>query len=178
MAKKMKLVSVIAVLMTVVFSVLYWDTSLDFALTMAITFGTTAYPFIMRLAVGLVIHALLHNRVNYRARWFIVSDREMVLYKKIGVKRWKSHMPSFDPSLFDPREHSWGEIAQAMCQAELVHEGIVVFSCIPILAAIPFGALAVFLITSIVSACFDMMFVIMQRYNRNRIIKLLNKNSR
>lgn len=177
MAKKMKLVSVIAALLTVVFSVMYWYTSLDLALTIAITFGTTAYHFIMRLTVGLALHSLLHNRVNYHLRWFAVSDREMALYKKLGVKKWKSHMPTYDPGSFDTKKHSWDEIAQAMCQAELVHEGIVVFSFLPILATIPFGALAVFVITSILSACFDMMFVIMQRYNRTRILKLLNKSN-
>ena len=173
----MKLVFVIAALLTVVFSVLYGFTSMDLALTMAITFGTTAYHFSMRLAVGLAIHSLLHNRVNYRLRWFAVSDREMALYKKLGVKKWKSHMPTYDPGSFDTKKHSWDEIAQAMCQAELVHEGIVLFSFLPILAAIPFGSLTVFMITSIVSACFDTMFVIMQRYNRTRILKLLNKNN-
>ena len=178
MAKKMKLVAAITVVLTVVFSVLYCCTLLDFALAMAITFGTTAYHFIMRLVVGFTIHAILHNRVDYRLRWFAVSDREMDVYKKLGVKKWKNQMPTYDPSAFDKGVHSWDEIAQAMCQAELVHEVIVVLSFVPILAAIPLGALWVFLITSVLSACLDGMFVMMQRYNRTRIIKLLNKNSR
>ena len=84
-------------------------------------------------------------------------------------------MPTYDSSFFDSKAHSWEEIAQAMCQAEIVHEVIVVLSFLPILAYIPFGALGVFIITSLLSACFDMMFVIMQRYNRPRIIKLINK---
>lgn len=177
MAKKMKLVAAITAVLTAVFSVLYCCTSLDFSLTMAITFGTMAYHFIMRLAVGFAIHSLLHNRVDYRLKWFVVSDREMELYKKLGVKKWKNQMPTYDPSAFDKGIHSWDEIAQAMCQAELVHEVIVVLSFVPILAAILFGELAVFLITSILSACFDLMFVMIQRFNRTRIIKLLDKGN-
>jgi hypothetical protein len=42
----------------------------------------------------------------------------------------------------------------------------------PILAIIWFGVPLAFIITSILSALFDLMFVIMQRYNRNRILRL------
>ena len=84
-------------------------------------------------------------------------------------------MPTYDPSCFDPKIHTWAEIAQAMCQAEIVHEVIVVLSFLPLLAAIPFGAFPVFLITSLLAAVYDLTFVIMQRYNRPRIIKFIKK---
>ena len=87
-------------------------------------------------------------------------------------------MATFDPTLFDPALHSWEEIAQAMCQAELVHEIIIVLSFIPLFAAIPFGAFPVFLVTSLLSAAYDLSFVIMQRYNRPRVVKLINKKAR
>ena len=45
-------------------------------------------------------------------------------------------MPTYDPTLFGPQIHSWDEIAQDMCQAELVHETIVVFSFLPIVGGI------------------------------------------
>jgi hypothetical protein len=67
---------------------------------------------------------------------------------------------------------SFDEIAQAMCQAEIVHEIIIPLSFIP-LAVIPrFGSAAVFIITSILAACFDLLFVIIQRFNRPRILKI------
>ena len=80
-------------------------------------------------------------------------------------------MPAFQPALFDTKIHFWSEKAQAMCQAEVVHEIIVVLSFVPILFSIWVGALPVFLITSILSAGMDLMFVILQRYNRSRVIK-------
>jgi hypothetical protein len=91
------------------------------------------------------------------------------------VKKWKGKMPTYDPSFFDHNLHSWDEIAQAMCQAELVHEMIFVLSFFPILASIRFDALWVFLITSVLAADYDAMFVMMQRYNRPRIIKLIKR---
>lgn len=37
-------------------------------------------------------------------------------------------MPTYRPDWFDPRLHSWKEIAQTMCQSEVVHEIIAVLS--------------------------------------------------
>ncbi len=60
-----------------------------------------------------------------------------------------------------------------MCQAEVVHEIIVVLSFVPILFTIWAGALPVFLITSILSGFMDLLFVALQRYNRSRVIRLI-----
>lgn len=84
-------------------------------------------------------------------------------------------MPTFVPELFDTKKHSLDEIAQAMCQAELVHETIIILSFAPILLTIWFGDFWIFLITSVLAALFDLCFVIMQRYNRPRIVKLIKK---
>ena len=175
MAKKIQIISIISTLATVFAVVWYWVTGLPVAMMLAISFGTTAYHFLMRLIVGWVIDRILHNRVDYRAGWFRVGERELKFYKKIGLKGWKKHLPTYDPDTFDVKKHSWDEIAQATCQAEIVHEAIVVLSFVPILAAIPFGELAVFVITSVVAAAFDLLFVMLQRFNRTRIVRLIGK---
>lgn len=82
-------------------------------------------------------------------------------------------MPSYNPSLFDPTIHTWDEIAQSMCQAELVHETIVLLSLLPMVESIWFGDFLIFLFTSLGGAVIDMMFVIMQRYNRPRVIRMI-----
>jgi hypothetical protein len=178
MAKKMKLMALLSVLITIILLVWYGNAEHDIILTLAITFGTIAYHFVMRLLTGSVIDFFLNNHVDYRKRWFRVSAGELKLYQKLKVKKWKDKMATYDPDCFDSRKRSWEEIAQAMCQAELVHELIVVLSFLPVFAAIPFGALPVFVITSVLAACFDAMFVVMQRYNRPRIIKLIDNLQR
>ena len=140
MAKKMKQIALFAVAITIGCVVLYIDTENGLYLTLAITFGTISYHFIMRLFVGCFIDLLLHNHVDHRKRWFQVSAAEQSMYKKIKVKMWKEKMATYDPDSFDCSIHTWDEIAQAMCQAELVHEVIVVLSFIPIFAASPYGA--------------------------------------
>ena len=173
MVKLLKILPVVFLLATIVTGILYKRTSLEILLTLAITFGTTTYHFIMRWVVAFVYNSIMHNRADYRKRWYQVSKFEMKLYEKLRVKRWKNRMPTYNPSLFDPRQHTWEEIAQATCQAELGHETIVVLSFAPILAGAWLGGYPAFIITSILAAAFDMMFVIMQRYNRQRIVKLI-----
>ena len=177
MAKIVKGIAAFSLAATVILAISYKVTSSGILLSLAITSGTIAYHFVMRLMVGLALHATMRNKADYRKRWYQVSKREMAVYEKLKVKQWKRRMPTYDPALFDPRLHTWEEIVQAMCQAELVHETIAVLSFLPIAAGVWFGEFPVFIVTSVLSAACDMVFVIMQRYNRQRVTKLLNRKS-
>ena len=177
MAKIVKGIAAFSLAATVILAISYKVTSSGILLPLAITSGTIAYHFVMRLMVGLAFHATMRNKADYRKRWYQVSKREMAVYEKLKVKQWKRRMPTYDPALFDPRLHTWEEIVQAMCQAELVHETIAVLSFLPILAGIWFGEYPVFIVTSVLSAACDIVFVIMPRYNRQRVTKLLNRKS-
>ncbi|MCR5122991.1 MAG: hypothetical protein K6B74_11290 [Ruminococcus sp.] len=173
MREKIYLISFILVSLTAISIVLYSVLNIVVAYSFAITFGTTAYHFIMRLAVGGVIDALMKNHADYTKKWYRLRDWEKNLYKHLNVKKWKGRLPTFQPDYFDPKKHSWDEIAQAMCQAETVHEIIIVLSFIPIVFSHWFGALPVFIVTSLLAALIDLCFVIIQRYNRPRVIKLI-----
>ena len=177
MAKIVKGIAAFSLAATVILAISYKVTSSGILRPRAITSGTIAYHFGLRLMVGLAFHATMRNKADYRKRWYQVSKREMAVYEKLKVKQWKRRMPTYDPALFDPRLHTWEEIVQAMCQAELVHETIAVLSFLPILAGIWFGEYPVFIVTSVLSAACDIVFVIMQRYNRQRVTKLLNRKS-
>ena len=136
MAKKMKQITLFVTAMMILNVILYRTTGNGFCLTLAITFGTTSYHFIMRLLVGFLINFLLNNQVDYQKRWFRVSA------------------------------------------AELVHEVIIVLSFVPIFASLSFGAFPVFFVTFVLVACFDALFVVMQRYNRPRIMKLMKTSDK
>lgn len=139
--------------------------------SMAITFFTTFYHFAMRLIVG----AFVPNHFDFRSRWFQPKAFEDKLYKALKVKRWKDHMPTYDPRLFSMKENTLEQIVANMCQAEVVHTVIILFSFLPLLFTLFWGAFPVFCITSILAAGVDTLFVIMQRYNRPRIVRLLQK---
>ncbi len=175
MAKTMKKTAVISLFLTIVFCILYRVTSNGVIFSLVITFGTIAYHFIIRLMAGDVINLVMKNQADYTKKWYHVSASEMKLYQKLKVKKWKNKMPTYDMDVFDIKKHSLDEIIQATCQSELVHETNVILSFLPIIASVWFGAFWVFLITSVLSAIFDLMFVFMQRFNRTRILKMRMK---
>ena len=154
---------------------LYRQTKDGLLLTLTITSATVAYHFVMRLLVGGLFDAFMHNRADDTRKWYQVSDAEMRFYQKLKVKRWKNKMPTYDEAAFDASKHSWEELLQTMCQSELVHETNAVLSFVPIAASVRWGAFPVFFVTSLLGALFDLMFVCMQRFNRARILRLKSR---
>ena len=86
-------------------------------------------------------------------------------------------MPTFSPEEFLLQNRSAEELIQVTCQSEIVHEVNVLLSFVPLLFSIWFGSMGVFLITSCAAALFDSLFVIMQRYNRPRLMRLMRRSS-
>lgn len=147
-------------------------------LTLAITLGTTAYHLGMRLLVGAAFHAKMKNRADYRKRWYQPHPWEERLYQILQVRAWKDRLPTYDPAAFSIKYHTWDEIAQAMCQSELVHETSAVLSFLPLVFSVWFGAFFTFFITSLCGAVVDLLFVVIQRYNRPRVVKIALRRRR
>ncbi len=168
----MKIITAVSLAVTVTMSLLYYYLGLDVYLTLAITFGTVFFHLGIRLLIGLLFNLIMKNKADYTKKWYKVHNWENKLFKLLRVNKWKGKLPTYNANSFSLKEHSFDEIAQTMCQAELVHETNCVVSFLPIIASIWLGEFWVFLITSICAALFDLIFVIAQRYNRPRVIKL------
>ena len=95
----------------------------------------------------------------------------------LGTITYHFAMRLFVAFLYRSAMHNRADCSRLWYQAELGHETIAVLSFLPILAGNWFGAYPVFVITSILSALFDLMFVAMQRYNRQRIVRLIKRKS-
>lgn len=147
-------------------------------LTAAISVGTTAYHFVMRLAVGYVVPRVTGYDFDYNHPWFRPRSWEAGLYKKLRLHRWKGKLPTYAPEQFDLKQQSMQRIIQNMCGAEVVHETIMVLSFLPLLSVPAFGEFFVFLSTSVLSAAFDGLFVMAQRYNRPRVVRLYKRKER
>lgn len=173
MKKWLNILAALSAICAAFCSVLYAARGGGVILSLAITFATTAYHLVMRLGVGFAFDKLMRNRADYTNRWYRPRSWEKRLYEKLRVKRWKGFMPSYEAGLFNPAGNSWEDIAQSSCQAELVHETIILLSFVPVAFSIWFGTALVFIITSLLAALFDSAFVIMQRYNRPRIVRLI-----
>lgn len=139
--------------------------------TLAITFGTIAYHLLMRALVSIVVTLVMQNRANPHNAWFRDRRFESRLFRWLKIRRWKFRVPTYAPELFDLSKHTPSEVIGAMCQAEVVHEVIIPLSFVPIAFAHWFGALSVFVLTSIGAATCDLLLVLLQRYNRPRVMR-------
>ena len=171
--KIMKSATAAMALATVVLAIAYHFFPKDWVLSAAITTGTTFYHFAMRLMVGAIVPRCVHEPM--KRYWFHQKSFEPQLYAALRVKQWKDHMPTYDPASFSLRQHCMEEIVHNTCVSEAVHEVIVLLSFIPLLFTFLWDAFPVFLITSALAAAFDSCFIIMQRYNRPRLLHILKK---
>ena len=150
---------------------LAWDSgALNWA---AVVFATAAYHIFMRSLVGNACFRIMHNRANVRSFFFRVRPWEERLYQRLRIRKWKNKLPTNDPATFDPHRHSWEEIAQTTCQSEVVHESNLVLSFLPL--ALGRRAFGFFLTTGLLAAVAETPFIMIQRYNRARMVRLAER---
>ena len=171
----MKTTALVTALFTVLLTGSYLLFRQGWMMAAAISFGSTAYHFVMRLAVGYVIPWLTNYDFDYRRPWFQPRKWESAFYKKLNIKNWKGKLPTYAPDQFSMKHNSLYRIIQNMCGAEIVHETIMVLSFLPLMTVPFFGAFPVFLTTSVLASLYDGIFVMAQRYNRPRLVRIYEK---
>ena len=151
-------------------------------LTLFITFATFLYHLAIRMAVGGILNKLTAGGVDYKSAWFRQSRFEAGLYRRLKVHKWKLKLPTYVPENFSLKGNTPEQVASNMCCAELVHEVNVVVSFVPVALSIAIPVLRdtiiVFVLTSVAAALFDLLFVIVQRYNRPRILRMAERRNR
>ena len=140
-----------------------------------ITAFTIMYHFWVRIIMGNV-SKLFKKHINYKQWWFKERSFEKGLYKLLRVKQWKGKALTYNPESFSLKQHSLEEIANTMTKSEVDHWINEIISITTISFEIPWGELWIFLLTAIIAMIFDSQFIIIQRYNRPRVLKVLNKN--
>lgn len=173
--KKMIFTTVFLFIGFLIFLPIFIVTENSIVEVITITFGITLYHFSMRLTVGTVINLIMKNMADHNNVWFREKSFESKLYKLIRVRKWKKYVPTYDPDTFDASRKTVKEIIGATCQAEIVHEVIMILSLLPIALIQFFDGEAAFIITSVLSMLIDSVFVILQRYNRPRLIRVMNR---
>lgn len=176
--KSMYLIAAMSLVFMFTFFGLFVRNRNDVCFAMGITFMTIAYHVIVRLVIGTVVDAACDNQIDSGKSWFEDSDAERAFYKLIGVRKWKKKLPTFDEAAFSMKKHSLEDLIGASCQAEVVHEVNIAASLLAMLFAVPFGSLWLFALTSILGAMVDLVFVIVQRYNRPRLMRAADRQRR
>lgn len=138
---------------------------------------TIMYHFWVRIIMGNV-SKLFKKHINYKQWWFKERAFEKHLYKLLRVKDWKGKALTYNPESFSLKEHSLEEIANTMSKSEVDHWINEAISLSTLLFAIPWGSFGAFLISAIAAMIFDSQFIIIQRYNRPRIVKIIEKENK
>ena len=163
----------------VCFSMYYRGISTNYfvLLTGIVTF-TIMYHFWVRIIMGNV-SKLFKKHINYKQAFFKERCFEKGLYKFLRVKEWKGKALTYNPESFSLKEHSLEEIANTMTKSEVDHWINEIISLISILFSFIWPNLFwAFLISAIVAMIFDSQFIIIQRYNRPRVLKILEKENK
>ena len=166
MKKLISVLTLVSLISGVICTVLYRHFLYGLYLTLSITFFTVFYHFIMRITVAVFV---THFGRNKTAKPFCIGKAEAAFYKKINMKKLKKYAPTYNPDLFSISINSYEELMRNMANARVTHEIIAVLSFVPVLFSRVFDSFTPFFVTSVVSALFDLQFVLIQRYNAARL---------
>lgn len=182
MRKRFYLILWVCTALTAVLAILYTYLENSILQTLLITVGTTAYHFWMRLAIGYAVERFFPTSVDPNGFWFRERCWEKRCYKRLRVRKWAKRVPTFKPEQFDVRTRTTEELIWQTCLSETVHTWIVFGGFSTLLFCFffddPLGNLAPFLITAILAGAFDLQFVILQRYNRPKLLRLTERRAR
>ena len=147
----------------------------DVVLWIGITAFTIMYHLWMRIIMGNVSKLF---PIHYTQWWFQERAFEPALYRMLRVKKWKDKAMTYNPELFSLKDRTLEEIANTTAKAETDHWINELISLSTLLFAIPWGQFWIFFLTAVLAMLFDVQFIVIQRYNRPRILRLLKKRVR
>ena len=142
-----------------------------------ITAFTITYHFWVRIILGNV-SKLFRKHINYKQWWFKERKFEKKLYKFLRVKQWKGKALTYNPEQFDLKENSLESIINTMTKSEVDHWINEAISISTMFFGFRWGYAWIFIITAMAAMIFDSQFIIIQRYNRPRILKILEKENK
>lgn len=142
-----------------------------------ITAFTITYHFWGRIILGNV-SKLFRKYINHNQWWFKEKKFEKNLYKFLKVKKWKGKALTYNPELFDLKENSLEQIVSTMTKSELDHWINEVISISTMFFGLIWGETWIFVITALAAMIFDGQFIVIQRYNRPRVLKILERRNK
>ena len=143
--------------------------------------GITAFTILYHLWVRIImgnVSKLFRNNINYNQSWFKERKFEKKLYEFLKVKKWKGSALTYNPEQFSLKDNSLESILNTMTKSEVDHWINEVISITTIFFGFIWGKTWIFVITALAAMIFDSQFIIIQRYNRPRVIKLIEKQNK
>ena len=113
--------------------------------------------------------------ISYEHPWFKERSFEKKLYKWLRVRKWKDKVLTFDPDAYDFKNRTLRQLATTMAKSETDHWINEVISLTSILFFFLFGNLPAFIISAVAAMVFDAQFIVVQRFNRPIVLRLMNR---
>ncbi len=167
----------LTVLLSVVSFSLYYSSVYqnDVVLWVGIVSFMIIYHFGLRLLEGAITNKL---SINYAHPWYKTKKFEKRLYKTLKVRKWKDKVLTFEPDKYDFKNRTLDELATTMAKSELDHWINEVISLSSILFIFIWGCAPAFIITAIIAMLFDAQFIVVQRYNRPIVLRLMKRKDK
>lgn len=133
------------------------------------------YHFGLRIFMGNVTKRF---KINPHNPWYTQRKFEKPLYKLLRVRKWKDKVLTFDPESFNFQNRTLPQLATTMAKSELDHWINEIISVISIFFTFLWGCFPAFFISAIAAMIFDAQFIIVQRYNRPIVLRLMARREK
>ena len=130
------------------------------------------YHFGLRILMGKVTKTF---KINYSHGWYRQRNFEKPLYRLLRVRKWKDKVLTFDPDAFNLKNRTLEQLAATMAKSELDHWINEIISLISLFFIFLWGCFPAFLISAVFAMLFDAQFIVVQRYNRPNVLRLLER---
>ena len=159
--------------------------SLSFLYVFEISGISLVLVVVIDAIIAAIVHAVPEKKINPFAKIYQTGKKERAFYERLGVRRWKDIIPESGKYLChfsktnveQPNNNEYVlKFLRETCYAEIMHIISIFFGFI-LLIFIP-CKLTIVLPVCIVNAVLQLLPVIVQRYNRVRLISLYNFNKR
>ena len=141
-------------------------------LWIGITTFMILFHFGLRILFGEVTKRI---KIDYRHPWFRRRGFERALFRLLRVRQWKAKVLTFDTAAYDFENRTPAQLAATMAKSETDHWINEIISLVSILFALVWGQVAIIVGTAILAMLFDAQFIIVQRYNRPIVLRLMEK---
>ena len=133
------------------------------------------YHFGLRIFFGNVTNKF---KINYSHPWYKPRKFEEGLYKLLLVRKWKEKVLTFEPDKYDFENVTLEQLATTMSKSELDHWINELISIFSMLFIFVWGCAPAFVISAVAAMLFDAQFIVVQRFNRPIVIRLINRTER
>lgn len=176
----MNLVIYLSAVLTVLCFVAHYGKFLENAVVLwtGVVSFTILYQLYLRLLFGKLNG---HFCINYKQWWFRERAFERKFYEALAIRKWRGKVLTYNPELFTLHDHTMEQIANTMAKVEIDHWANVAISLTTLAFGLIWGAFPIFLVVAIAAILFDGQFIVVQRYNRPSVVKVIelqNKNDK